>query len=69
GTINPVGNLPRIDWSANVANGEHPIVLAQNEGIVINSAIAIPTTGTFVLGIECAWAEVESYMDAMGNPV
>jgi hypothetical protein len=47
-------------FEANVANGMHPLVLAQNEGfsLVLN---AVPATGTWQFGIDVQWAEVAQY--------
>jgi hypothetical protein len=56
GTIFP----PTILWQAKVADGEHPGVLAQNEGFVIRS-VAVPATGTWMITVSVDWAEVTSY--------
>lgn len=37
---------------------EHPIVLAQNEGLVLQNVTAMGASGVLKLGIEVAWAEV-----------
>ncbi len=47
-------------WQAEVADGEHPLVLAQNEGFVIRS-VAVPATGTWTTAITIDWAEVTAY--------
>lgn len=39
--------------------GEHPIVLAQNEGIAIRGTV--PATGTWVAAVRMKWAEVTAY--------
>lgn len=49
-----------IMWQAEVGDGEHPLVLAQNEGFVITS-VAVPATGTWTLGVTVDWAEVTAY--------
>lgn len=49
------------DWSATPSNGEHPIILAQDEGIVVRNTIVFPAAGAARLWIKMAWAEVESY--------
>lgn len=67
--VNPVaateetiqGTWDVLDFTANVMNGEHPIVLAQNEGIVIRNRTVWPAAGTGIFQVECAWAEVASY--------
>jgi len=50
-----------IDFSANVANGEHPIILAQNEGIIVINRVVWPAAGTAEVSVEVAWTEVPSY--------
>lgn len=40
---------------------EHPIVLAQNEGIVVRNGILMGAGGTVRMGIQFAWEEVSSY--------
>jgi len=45
---------------SDVSNGEHPIVLGQNEGFIIRS-VAVPATGTWEVGIKIDWTEVADY--------
>jgi hypothetical protein len=40
--------------------GEHPIVLAQNEGLLIVPT-SVPATGTWSFSVKADWAEVASY--------
>lgn len=47
-------------WQAEVGDGEHPLVLAQNEGFSIRS-VAVPATGTWQAAVTVDWAEVASY--------
>lgn len=47
-------------WQAEVSDGEHPLVLAQNEGFVI-TVPGVPATGTWTAGITVDWAEVTQY--------
>lgn len=47
-------------WQAEIADGEHPLVLAQNEGFSIRS-VAVPATGTWQLAVTVHWAECASY--------
>jgi len=49
-----------IMWQAEVGDGEHPLVLAQNEGFVIRS-VAVPATGTWQAAVTVDWAEVTAY--------
>lgn len=44
---------------ADIASGEHPIVLAQNEGIVIRATV--PATGVWNASVEITWAEVTAF--------
>lgn len=48
-------------YKCNTANGEHPIVLAQNEGLVIRNRAAWPAAGTGVYSIGFLWAEVAAF--------
>jgi len=57
GQIIPPGTIL---WQAEVGDGEHPLVLAQNEGFVIRS-VAVPATGTWTASITCDWTEVTAY--------
>lgn len=47
-------------WQAEVGDGEHPLVLAQNEGFSIRS-VAVPATGTWMAAINIDWAECTAY--------
>lgn len=51
----PVSDL----FECDVADGEHPIVLAQNEGIVIRATV--PATGVWTAGFTIKWAEVAAF--------
>lgn len=57
GTIIPAGTIL---WQAEVGDGEHPLVLAANEGFSIRS-VAVPATGTWQVSITIDWAEVTAY--------
>jgi hypothetical protein len=57
GTIIPPATIL---WQAEVGDGEHPLLLAQNEGFVITS-VAVPITGTWTVGVTVDWAEVNAY--------
>lgn len=50
-----------IDFIADPARGEYPIVLAQNEGILVRNEVVWPAAGTGEVSVEIAWAEVASY--------
>lgn len=47
-------------WQAEVGDGEHPLVLAQNEGFSVRS-VAVPATGTWQAAINVDWAECAAY--------
>lgn len=52
--------LPHLDlYEQDQADGEHPIVLAQNEGFVIRAEV--PATGVWNLGFKIKWAELEFF--------
>lgn len=41
--------------------GGHPLVLAQNEGIVVNNTAALSANTSLEVTVEMEWAEVDSY--------
>ena len=52
--------LPTYDlFEHDASDGEHPIVLVQNEGIVIRATV--PATGVWNLGMTVKWAEVTAF--------
>jgi hypothetical protein len=57
GEIIPAGTIL---WQAEVSDGEHPLILAQNEGFSIRS-VAVPATGTWTAAINIDWTEVTAY--------
>jgi hypothetical protein len=48
------------------AGEEQPIVLSQNEGVIVRSVLTGPADGTFRFALDMAWAEMSSY-DATGQ--
>jgi hypothetical protein len=58
-----IGNLhlPPIDdlYNPDIADGEHPLVLAANEGFAVKATV--PGTGVWVMGLTVRWAEVTAY--------
>ena len=46
-------------FSARVHADNHPIILAQNEGVVIRATV--PATGTWTGGVSMRWAELAAY--------
>lgn len=58
-TIQPVTDGLNIDFRA--GDGEHPLVLSLNEGIVLRNRTVWPAAGTGILLVEMAWTEVQQY--------
>lgn len=54
-------NDPTLLYQPDVASGEHPLLLAQNEGLVLRNRAVWPAAGTGIVQIELSWAEVEAY--------
>lgn len=46
-------------FKADVSSGEHPIVLATNDGLIIRANV--PATGTFVASFKVKWAELAAF--------
>jgi hypothetical protein len=42
-------------------NDNHPIILAQNEGLVITNPLIGPSTGTFTIMVQMEWGEVAAF--------
>lgn len=56
--------MPSVDgllYEPDIGSGEYPIVLAQNEGIVIRNRTVWPAAGTAEYLFECDWAEVTAF--------
>jgi hypothetical protein len=53
--------LPPLVYNAKTSNGQHPICLSLNEGIVIQSGVVFTATGTVRLTVALSYAEVFSY--------
>jgi hypothetical protein len=58
-TIQPQADGMEMDFD--MGSGDHPIVLAQNEGIVIRNRTIWPAAGTGILSIQLTWAEVTAF--------
>lgn len=54
-------NDPTLIYVADMASGEHPLVLAQNEGLILRNRAVWPAAGTGIVQIEMAWSEVEAF--------
>ena len=61
--VNPSNGEPPFGfrYQPRVADGEHPIVLTQNEGLIIRNKIIFPAAGTATLIVNMGWAEVPAY--------
>lgn len=60
-TIQPNNGEWEGNYVCDIANGEHPITLAQNEGVVIRNRTGWPAAGTGILQVHCVWADVTAY--------
>lgn len=54
-------NDPTLLFQPDIASGEHPLVLAQNEGLVVRNRTVWPAAGTGIVQVEMSWAEVTAY--------
>lgn len=54
-------NDPTLLWQPDMSRGEHPLVLAQNEGLVVRNRAVWPAAGTGIVHVELAWAEVTAF--------
>jgi hypothetical protein len=59
GTGTSVQWIPQFDLFHIDPGGEHPLVLAQNEGFVLRATV--PATGTWQFGVTVCWTEVAAY--------
>lgn len=59
--IDPQVRRPGLQYQARVDKGEYPMVLAQNEGFVIQNRTVWPAAGTGTYSIQVQWAEVTVY--------
>ncbi len=57
GQIIPPGTIL---FRSEVADGQHPLTLVQNEGFVIRS-VAVPATGTWMAAFSIDWTEIAAY--------
>lgn len=54
-------NDPTLTYVADMANGEYPLVLAQNEGLVLRNRTVWPAAGTGIVQVEMVWSEVSAF--------
>ena len=61
--VNPGGGeIPfGFRWEANIARGEHPIVLQSNEGLRVRNTVVFPAAGTATLIVNLSWVEATTY--------
>lgn len=50
-----------MDLDFSMGDGDHPIALAQNEGIIVRNRTVWPAAGTGILSVLIAWAEVSAF--------
>lgn len=48
-------------FQPNLANGEWPLILAANEGILVRNLVVFPAAGVATLTVELSWMEVTAY--------
>ena len=54
-------NTPTLEYWVDMASGEYPLVLAQNEGLVLRNRTVWPAAGTGLVQVEMAWSEVAAF--------
>lgn len=54
-------NDPTLLYEAKMSDGEYPLVLAQNEGVVFRNRAVWPAAGTGIFTIEMSWSEVSAF--------
>lgn len=54
-------NDPTLSYIADLASGEYPLVLAENEGLVLRNRTVWPAAGTGIVQVEMAWSEVSNF--------
>lgn len=59
GTATSTQWIPQFDLFHADPGGESPLVLAQNEGVVVRATV--PATGTWQFGVTIVWSEVVAY--------
>lgn len=60
-TEEAIVNNPTLLFEADQSRGEHPLVLAQNEGMVLRNRAVWPAAGTGIVQVELSWSEVTAY--------
>lgn len=57
--VNLLDSKPTVLFNPSNADGEHPLVLAQNEGVVVRATV--PATGVWIAGITVRWIETAAF--------
>jgi hypothetical protein len=60
-TEEAVVNNPALSFLPDISRGEYPLVLAQNEGLVLRNRTVWPAAGTGLVQIDISWAEVTAF--------
>lgn len=65
GALTTALNLTFLPWTPifdSDGRGQHPLVLAQNEGFILrNGTVAFPAALTWVFAVHCTWGEVATF--------
>lgn len=61
GTEEAPSLLPVLEYYADMASGEYPLTLAQNEGLIFRNRAVWPAAGTGIIQIEMSWSEVSAF--------
>lgn len=59
GTEETYANMPMLEFAPNPQNGEMPILIVGNEGIVIRNRGVWPAAGTGICAVQIRWSEFE----------
>jgi hypothetical protein len=54
-------NDPSLEVQFDLGAGEHPLVLGQNEGLVLRNRTVWPAAGTGIVQVELVWSEVTAF--------
>lgn len=54
-------NDPTLEYVARVADGEYPLTLAQNEGLILRNRTVWPVAGTGIITVNMSWSEVVAF--------
>jgi hypothetical protein len=53
--------LAQYNWVPNIASGEHPLVLVQNEGFIIENRVLLGAAAGSMFYVDIEWAEVTAF--------